>query len=339
MKPTHRLLLVLGVLAVTLAGSARSDGAVVNRELVEISAPLFPDVLMLYQPFPTTLGGEQALVESATYTYDRLITECAADYPAITPTPLTTDEIAANYATVAQCAYEKHTAKPYWIPKLLVDVDICGTELGAGWRLVGEDDLATLTEGDYQFLHDTLAPFATQESSWGPLYFGLTLWLRAHDGTLAVGNLEPGVGAANRITMRNPGTDNFAYQVPIALRCIRRTDLPTGTAGGSGTAGTTGTGGSTGAAGVGGTSGTTGTGGVAGGAGAGGDGASGGSAAGAGPGGTTGSAGSGIAGLDPNNLIANFEDAAAARDRSLTGASVISSGRRGWRGPSRARCI
>jgi hypothetical protein len=261
MKSTPGLLRVLGVLAVTLVGSARSDGAVVNLERVEISAPLLPDVLMLYQPFPTTLDGEQALVQSATYTYDRLITECAPDYPAITLTPLTTDDIAANYATVAQCAYEKHTAKPYWIPKLLVDVDVCGTELGAGWRLLGEDDLATLTEGDYQFLHDTLAPFATQENSWGPLYFGLTVWLRAHDGTLAVGNLQPGVDAANRITMRNPGTDTFAYQMSIGLRCIRRTDLPTGTAVVSGNAGTTGSGGAMGTAGVSGTAGTTGTGG------------------------------------------------------------------------------
>jgi len=217
-------LLALGILSG--AGAARSDGAVVTREQVDISAPLLPDVLMLYQPFPTTLDGEKALVGSATYTYDRLLTECAADYPAITPTPLTTDEIAANYSAVGQCAYEKHTAKPYWIPKLLMDVDICGTELGAGWRLLGEDDLATLTDADYQFLHDTLAPFATQEMTWGPLYFGLTVWLRAHDGTLAVGDLEPGVTADKRVTMRNPGTDAFAYQMPIALRCIRRTDLP-----------------------------------------------------------------------------------------------------------------
>jgi hypothetical protein len=219
-------LLALGILSV--AGAPRSDGAVVTREQVDISAPLLPDVLMLYQPFPTTLDGEQALVASATYTYDRLLTECAADYPAITSTPLTTDEIAANYEAVAQCAYEKHTAKPYWIPKLLLDVDICGTELGAGWRLISEDDIATLSEADYQFLHDTLSPFAPVIGFWGPTYFGLTVWLRTHDGMLAVGDLDPGVAADKRVTMRNPGTDTFAYQTPIALRCIRRTDLPSG---------------------------------------------------------------------------------------------------------------
>jgi hypothetical protein len=218
--------LALGLLAVSVVGGARSDGAVVTRERVEISAPLLPNVLMLYQAFPTTLDGEKALVQSATYTYDALVTECAADYPAITPTPLTSDEIAKNYETVGQCAYEKHTAKPYWIPKLLVDVDICGTELGAGWRMLGEDDLATLTEADYQFLQDTLSPFAPVIGQWGPTYFGLTVWLRARDGTLAVGDLEPGVAADTRVSMRNPGTDTFAYQMPIALRCIRRTDLP-----------------------------------------------------------------------------------------------------------------
>jgi hypothetical protein len=194
-----------------------------------------PDVGQLYQPFPTTLDGEKALVDSAFFTYDALLTECAPDYPAITATPLTSDEIATNYVTVAQCAYDKHKAKPYEIPKLLVDVDICGTKLGAGWRLIGEDDLATFSEADYQFLHDTLSPFSLQENMWatGPLYFGLTVWIRAHDGTLAVANLEPGVTPDKRITFRSgtttgplSGPPTSAVQDPIALRCIRRTDLP-----------------------------------------------------------------------------------------------------------------
>jgi len=220
--------LALGVLgvAVILVGGARSDGATVTRERVEISAPLWPDVLKLYQPYPTTLDGEMALAQDAIFSYDSLLTECAPDYPTITPTPLTSADIAANYEAVAQCSYDKHTAKPYWIPKLLMDVDICGTKMGAGWRLLGEDDVATLSEADFQFLHDTLSPFPAQVLAGGSLYFGLTVWLRAHDGTLAVGNLEPGVAADKRITMRNPGTDTYAYQIPIGLRCIRRTDLP-----------------------------------------------------------------------------------------------------------------
>jgi hypothetical protein len=222
--------LAFGVLAASIVGGARSDGAVFTRERVEISAPLLPD--MLYQPYPTTLDGEKALAQSTTLTYDRLMTECAPDYPAITPTPLTTDEIATNYSTIAQCAYEKHTAKPYWIPKLLADVDICGMELGAGWRLISEDDLDTLTEADYQFLHDTLAPFDQASSFWGTFYFGLTVWLRAHDGTIAVGNLEPGVTPDKRITFRSgtttgplSGPPTSAVQDSIGLRCIRRTDV------------------------------------------------------------------------------------------------------------------
>jgi hypothetical protein len=215
--------LALSLLMVWLADAPRSDAAVFQREQVEISAPLLPDVDMLYKPFPTTLDGEKALVQSATFTYDQLLTECAADYPAITPTPLTTAQLATNYDAVAQCAYEKHTSKPYWVPRLLADVDICGAELGAGWRLLSEDDLSTLTENDYQYIQDTLAPIA-QNDTWGPLYFGLQVWLRAHDGTIAVGTLAPGV-AGSRVTQRNLGTETFAYQVPIALRCIRRTDL------------------------------------------------------------------------------------------------------------------
>jgi hypothetical protein len=217
--------LALGVAAISLAGSTRSDGATFQREQVEISAPLLPDVLMLYQPFPTTLDGEKALAENGVYTYDQLLNECAATYPAITLTPLSSADIATNYDTVAECAHDAHNAKPYWTPKLIADVDLCGSKLGAGWRLISEDDLATFVDNDYQFIHDTLAGVG-DPNTWGPLYFGLTVWLRAHDGTIGVGTLEPGVAAGQRITMRNLDAGTEALQLPIALRCIRRTDLP-----------------------------------------------------------------------------------------------------------------
>jgi hypothetical protein len=226
--------LALAVLAASLVVAARSSGALVQRERVEISAPILPDVLAIYKPFPTTLDGEKAMAHEAALTYDRLLAECAPDYPAITPPPadgsaLTSAQLAANYNAVADCSYVKHTAKPYWIPKLVDDVDICGTELGAGWRLIGEDDLLALTESDFQFMQDTLTPFAASlgTSGLGPMYFGLQIWVRAHDGTIAAGSLAPGRAGA-RVTPFDFTKVGYTehYEGALGLRCIRRTDLP-----------------------------------------------------------------------------------------------------------------
>jgi hypothetical protein len=235
MTRRHLVFLPLA-LTVTLAVAARSNSAVVTREQVEISAPILPNVLKLYTTFPSTLEGEKAMAHDAALTYDALLTECAPDYPAITlpqgaVTTLTPEQIAANYNSVADCSYKKHTAKPYWIPKLVDDVDICGTELGAGWRLITEDDLASLTDADFQFLQDTLIPLSQTAGSTGlgTMYFNLHVWVRARDGKLAQGNLSPG-DDPNRVTELpfDPASGAYTqhYEGSLGLRCIRRTDLP-----------------------------------------------------------------------------------------------------------------
>jgi hypothetical protein len=229
--------LVLSVLVGSLAVSSRSDGAFVQRERVEISAPILPGVLKLYTTFPTTLDDEKAMAHAAALTYGRLLTECAPDYPAITlPSggdtgSLTTAQLTANYNAVGECSYVEHTAKPYWIPKLIDDVDICGTELGAGWRLITEDDLSTLTESDFNFIQATLTPLEAGASSdasfWGTFYFGLEVWLRAKDGTIASGNLAPGVVGSRVAAIPNATMyPTQHYEGGLALRCIRRTDVP-----------------------------------------------------------------------------------------------------------------
>ena len=227
--------LALGVLAASLAVSSRSDGAFVQRERVEISAPILPGVLKLYTTFPATLDGEKAMAHDAALTYDRLLTECAADYPAITlplgdTGSLSTAQLAANYNAVGECSYVKYTAKPYWIPKLINDVDICGTELGAGWRLITEADLATLTESDFEFIQATLTPLeagaSADASFWGTFYFGLKVWLRANDGTIASGDLSPDVVGSRATVMPGFGSSVEHYEGGLALRCIRRTDMP-----------------------------------------------------------------------------------------------------------------
>jgi hypothetical protein len=46
--------------------------------------------------------------------------------------PLTPAELSANYDLIAQCSYEQYTAKPYWVPQYIDDVDICGNSGAAG---------------------------------------------------------------------------------------------------------------------------------------------------------------------------------------------------------------
>jgi hypothetical protein len=206
----------------TVVEAPPSDPTAGQREWVELSAPLLPDWDKLYEGLPSTLEGERALAESATFTFTQLLTECAEAYPAITLMPRTTAELAANYDAVARCAYETRSSKPYWIPKLLADVDVCRMKLGAGWRLLSEDDLGTFTPDAYRFLRDTLAPSA-DGAPWAVNYFGLDVWVRTDEGSIGIATLDPEV-TGNRVAQRDLGDEATALQRPVALRCIRRTD-------------------------------------------------------------------------------------------------------------------
>lgn len=229
----RRALILAAIAAASLLFVPRSHSALVQRERIEISAPILPDETKLVEPPPETLAGQQAVVDAAALVYEKLLVECAPNYPAITLPPadgtaLTGEQLAANYDAVARCAYEQHTSKPYWIPKLVDLVDVCGRTLGTGWRLIAEDDLASLTEADYQFLQDTMTPIAASAGSFfGPFYFGLRVWIRGHDGKIAYGDLSPGF-AGNRVAPFDFTLTSYTahYEGGLALRCIRRTDLP-----------------------------------------------------------------------------------------------------------------
>jgi hypothetical protein len=82
---------------------------------------------------------------------------------------------------------------------------------------------------------------------FGNFYFGLSVWVRATDGSLRIGNLSPGVSV--RVT-DSPvaATSTVHYEGGVALRCIRRTTVNVGGAVG----GSTGAGGSAGRGGDGG---------------------------------------------------------------------------------------
>ena len=214
----------------TKIGGAKALPAGAVVEHVEISAPILPDVLVLYAAegaqFPASLAAEETLVDAAALTFDQLLIECAG-YPAYSgiviaapsDPPLTQAQLTTNYELVAQCAYVHHTAKPYWIPRLVADVDVCGRVLGADWRLLAAGDLAALTTADFQFLADALAAAGTS-AGLGAMYFSLRTYALDTNGALAQAHLEP--NATVRVEPL-PVSASFTSHLEgdFGLRCIR----------------------------------------------------------------------------------------------------------------------
>jgi len=195
------------------------DMAYIAEQRVDISAPILPRTDVIYRPFPATLAGEAEMAHQAALLFPWLLAQCAPLYPQIKlGSGQTAKELATNYEQVATCAYEKFSAKPYWIPQLVADVDICRNELGENWRLISEQDLALMTDADFQYFTDTLSG----SDGFGSEFFSLVIWVRANDGTIKFGNLSPAV--SNRVgpLVYNGGGPKDHYEGSLALRCIRR---------------------------------------------------------------------------------------------------------------------
>jgi hypothetical protein len=211
---------------------AFAPSIIVTPQRVQISAPILPRLLVIYTTFPADLDGEKKMAHNAALLFDWLLPQCAPLYPKITlapsdGTPLTPTQLAVNYDQVGLCAYMQYTSKPYWIPKLIDDVDICGTEMGVGWRLITEADIASLTEADFQRLADTWSLEGADHTGLGFFFASLAIWVRADDGTIKAGTLAPGVAADSRVMpLGVPPGSTAHYEGNLGLRCIRRTDLP-----------------------------------------------------------------------------------------------------------------
>jgi hypothetical protein len=205
-----------------------SGSAIVEQ--VEISAPILPRVSVLYPAeganFPRASADIATLAHDAALTFDFLLGICPATHAGITipgpgDPPTTPAQNAANFEALANCAYTDFVSKPYWIPALVDQVDICGTELGPTWHLIGEDDVNNLTETDAQALADALST-PNAGSFFGNFYFSLHVWVRGTDGSLKRGDLSP--GASPRVTaLPAAATSTTHYESDLGLRCIRST--------------------------------------------------------------------------------------------------------------------
>lgn len=220
--------LVLGGASLAVSPRLRASGTM--SEHVEVSAPILPRVSVLYpaegNAFPQTSAGVAALAHDAALTFDFLLAACPATHPEIVvpgpnDPPTTPAQNATNFEALANCAYSDFVSKPYWIPAVVDQVDLCGTELGTGWHLISEDDVISLTQADMQAMADALTtPNST--TFFGNFYFSLHVWVRGTDGSLMRGDLSP--GASTRISsLPVTASSTVHYESDLALRCIRRT--------------------------------------------------------------------------------------------------------------------
>lgn len=227
------------VLCVAIVGSvAVANG--LRREYFEISAPLLPRHNGPFEEiegprYPADQAAKEAAVREGVLTFEALLAACEPHDETITlpaeGVTLTVEQLSANFNAVAKCALERYGSKPYWIPQLLDDVDVCALSLGDGWRLLAEGDFAEFDEADYQFLHDTLNSIAAgDESWWGNNHYGTDVYVRGADGVLKRGSIQPGV--ATRVTgiaedwvgQGGVGANRTQhYEGNLGVRCIRRT--------------------------------------------------------------------------------------------------------------------
>ena len=228
-------------LAMAIVGLGVIWGAAARADVVEISAPILPQVLILYAhegaAFPETLGEKQDLAAQASLLFDNLLVDCKSNpdfggvYDGITlwnegDPPLATEQLMTNYSLVAQCSYDHFTAKPYWIPQLVDDVDICGLQLGDGWRLPTADDIASLSADDLTFIQTVLAGVSAGADFWELFYFlSMQIYARAGDGSLAEANFDPAF-SGDRVFPGEWVDPLHHFEGGIALRCLRITPTP-----------------------------------------------------------------------------------------------------------------
>jgi hypothetical protein len=207
---------------------------------LEISAPILPKVLIMYQGqgsnYPTTPQGEAKLAHDSALTFETLLRDCQPLYSGIVlwtagDPPLADAQVATNYDLLAECSYMQYTAKPYWIPQLVQDVDICGQELGAGWRMITEADILAITDAEYVRLQETLAGAQSVGSAgggwFGSFYFSFVVWILRSDGSVSGALLDPKSSPRFLPLVSGNGMPfdpRVHYEGSLALRCVRVTD-------------------------------------------------------------------------------------------------------------------
>lgn len=230
-SPAHEGVQYSGAIALRTTMPAVST---TGETWVEISAPILPKTPALYAGqganYPTTPQGQAQLAHDSALTFETLLTECQPKNPGIVlwkagDPPLSSEQVNTNYRLLEACAYQ-YLAKPYWIPQLVKDVDICQQELGVGWHTLTEDDVLALSAQDLQRVQEVLTGVQSAGSQSGSFLFSRQVWVLRNDGSVSGANLEP--AATPRffpLTSSNgmPFDPLVHHEGSLSLRCLRVT--------------------------------------------------------------------------------------------------------------------
>ena len=222
-------------LAATVTRPAGSDDAL-PETWVELSAAIVPKVGVLYTgqgaDYPKTPQAQAQLAHDSALTFATLLSTCQPLYPDIVlwqagDPPLAEAQVATNYQLLEGCAYAEYLAKPYWIPQLIHDVEICRQELGPGWRMLTEADILALAQGDAQRVQEVFDGVQMAGSTVGSFYFSLSVWVLGNDGTVGLANLQPGSDPSFTPLSSLFKLENYDprdhYEGGLTLRCLRVT--------------------------------------------------------------------------------------------------------------------
>ena len=197
----------------------------------EISAPILPDADVWQHKggtgYPGSTADALSLVTSTTYTYEALLAACKSKYPTIVvPAPgqsLTAAQLTNNYDQVSRCAYVEYGAKPYWMPQILNDVDVCVAKLGDEWHLLTEAEVAGFSETDFMLMQTTMALPRGTDTFPRDFYFSLDVYVRGTDGSLKHGDLNPGANHVGGLPIAPTEMKDLyiGNGRPIGVRCAR----------------------------------------------------------------------------------------------------------------------
>jgi hypothetical protein len=209
--------------------TVESDAAApVQGQWVQVSAPILPKVLRLYQSegakYPTTTEEQSKLATESALTFEELEKSCLNFTSEYNSSVANNDtQIATKYWSLEQCAYARFTAKPYWIPQLLLDVDVCQLSLGQGYRTLRESDVRAFLPGEVESFKQRLDEV---NRGGGSFYFSMNVWVRSEAGKMA--SVDLSAGASAPITPLKQFSQNWTeknhFEGGLALRCIRVVD-------------------------------------------------------------------------------------------------------------------
>ncbi|MGC4121755.1 MAG: hypothetical protein QM765_45700 [Myxococcales bacterium] len=224
----------LKITATTSAGPASIEiSAGILPILADFTNGYFEDGHGLYShqgpDYPKSQEEAVEVARKAAIPFAELLKQCVANHPDIVVQQpgqtLTEQQLWNNIQVVETCAYEDFGIKPYWIPQLVDDVDVCEVVLGEGWRLPTAADLAAFSDHARQAFADAARVELALNGS-------MDVYARAADGTLRRGSLEPGVHTLSPIEYPMGYDEPAKYHYEgcgsslcnsntLGLRCVR----------------------------------------------------------------------------------------------------------------------